>query len=83
MSEADRLRWRCRRGTKELDALLVRFLEAKTGGYGDLDGAAREAFDTLLDCEDDDLIDWLLKGEVPRDGTLADITRRVRAASGL
>jgi len=83
VSEAARLRWRCRRGTKELDTLLVHFLEAVPGGYADLDGAGRQAFDRLLDCEDDDLIDWLLKGGVPRDGSLADITRRVRAASGL
>lgn len=80
MSETARLRWRCRRGTKELDALLVRFLE---GGHAALDEQGRAAFDRLLECEDDDLIDWLLKGEAPRDGTLAEITRRIRAASGL
>ncbi|PWG63755.1 FAD assembly factor SdhE [Spiribacter halobius] len=80
MSETARLRWRCRRGTKELDALLVRFLE---GGHAALDEQGRVAFDRLLECEDDDLIDWLLKGEVPRDGTLAEITRQIRAASGL
>lgn len=83
MNDRARLRWRCRRGTKELDALLVRFLDTESGGYGALDEAGREAFDALLVHEDDDLIDWLLKGELPRDGALADIIGRVRAASGL
>lgn len=52
-----RLRWRCRRGTRELDALL--------GGWFDthvatLDAAQFAAFDELLDRQDPELWDWLL-----------------------
>ncbi len=83
MSEQSRLRWRCRRGTTELDRLLTRFLELESDGYGDLDAEGRDAFEALLDCEDDRLIDWLLNGQPPREGALVDITRQIRAASGL
>ena len=83
MSEMSRLRWRCRRGTTELDRLLTRFLEAPSGGYGSLDAAGRTAFEQLLDCEDDHLIDWLVNGQRPREGALVDIVNRVRAVSGL
>ena len=83
MSELARLRWRCRRGTTELDRLLTRFLDAEEGGYGDLDPAGRAHFDSLLDCEDDRLIDWLLNGQTPTEGALVDIVHRIRIASGL
>ncbi|MEX0430261.1 FAD assembly factor SdhE [Spiribacter insolitus] len=78
-----RLRWRCRRGTTELDRLLTRFLESPSGGYGSLDATGRAAFEQLLDCEDDHLIDWLVNGQRPREGALVDIVNRVRAVSGL
>jgi len=63
--------------------LLTRFLDAEENGYESLDAEGREAFERLLDCEDDLLIDWLLNGERPTEGALVDISRRVRAASGL
>lgn len=76
MSEASRLRWRCRRGTKELDFLLERFVSRH---YEALDGDGRRAFERLLDQEDDALADWLLTGTgEPTDGSLRDIVRRVR-----
>ena len=83
MSELARLRWRCRRGTTELDRLLTRFLDSPSGGYAALDAAGEAAFEQLLDCEDDHLIDWLINGQRPREGALVDIVERVRAASGL
>ncbi|MRH77740.1 succinate dehydrogenase assembly factor 2 [Spiribacter sp. C176] len=83
MSELSRLRWRCRRGTTELDRLLGRFLDADSNGYQALDTEGRAAFEQLLACEDDDLIDWLLSGHLPTEPQLVDIVTRVRAASGL
>lgn len=50
------LRWRCRRGTLELDVMLTRFLERR---YPDLPASEQEAFRQLLDSEDDQLWDWL------------------------
>ncbi|MCS4503608.1 succinate dehydrogenase assembly factor 2 [Arhodomonas aquaeolei] len=76
MSEVSRLRWRCRRGTKELDFLLERFVSRR---YEALDEDGRRAFEQLLDQEDDALADWLLTGaSEPTDGSLRDIVRRVR-----
>ena len=85
MSDLSRLRWRCRRGTTELDRLLNRFLDAdaNANGYAALDAAGRADFERLLVCEDDLLIDWLLNGYKPEEGALADIVQRIRAVSGL
>lgn len=76
MSMVDgRLAWRCRRGTRELDLILGRFLEA---GYSGLDARQRELFERLLDCEDDLLQLWLLGYAKPEDAALAEIVAIVR-----
>lgn len=54
-----RLRWRCRRGLKELDVLLIPFLETD---YADLTPALRIDFAALVEEEDVDLLDWLVHG---------------------
>jgi antitoxin CptB len=56
MDELARLRWQCRRGTKELDFLLNRYLETE---YLTADRAERELFKELLKMEDDRLIEGL------------------------
>jgi antitoxin CptB len=57
-----RLRWRCRRGMKELDVLLARWLERR---WPDADDARRRDFEWLLEQPDPDLVDWLLGGSRP------------------
>jgi antitoxin CptB len=52
-----RLRWRARRGTRELDALLGGWLDER---YDAADQATRQAFDELLDTQDPDLWDWIM-----------------------
>ncbi len=52
-----RLRWRCRRGAKELDLLLTRYLEQD---YPRVEQAEQSAFADLLECQDPDLLDWLM-----------------------
>jgi antitoxin CptB len=75
-----RLRWRCRRGTRELDVLLERFAEAH---YTGLDPAGRALFERLLDTEDDRLIDWLITGrECPDDDALARLVTDIRRIAG-
>jgi antitoxin CptB len=74
-TDRGRLVWRCRRGTRELDLILGRFLEQ---GYDRLDSRQRELFEQLLDCEDDRLQLWLLAGVEPADGELAEIAAIVR-----
>lgn len=59
-----RLRWRCRRGTKELDALYGWWLAER---WSQADADARQAFDELLDVQDPDLWDWTVgRGQAPR-----------------
>ena len=57
MSELNKLRWRCRRGTLELDIILSRYLESR---YSDADSEERAAFLQLLDCEDTELMRYLM-----------------------
>ena len=53
---AARLRWRCRRGTREMDLLLLRFLEQ---GYPRLSAGDQALFGALLDEADPDLYAWI------------------------
>jgi antitoxin CptB len=57
MDELARLKWQCRRGTKELDFLLNRYLET---GYLVADQQESELFVALLELEDDKLVGVLL-----------------------
>ncbi|MBB3228387.1 antitoxin CptB [Luteibacter sp. Sphag1AF] len=60
-----RLRWRARRGTRELDALFGGWLDTC---YADADEATRMAFDQLLEAQDPDLWDWVMAyARPPRD----------------
>ena len=60
MDELARLKWQCRRGTKELDFLLNRYLET---GYLVADQEERDLFVELLGMEDDELV-GVLMGEL-------------------
>ncbi|MEO6364659.1 MAG: succinate dehydrogenase assembly factor 2 [Luteimonas sp.] len=69
-----RLRWRCRRGMRELDQLLTRYLDqAWTGAPA----SERGVFLRLLDCEDDKLWRWFLGHETPDDVEIASLLRRI------
>lgn len=59
-----RLRWRCRRGMKELDVLLGAWLERRWRGA---DEGRRRSFQWLLEQPDSDLADWLIGGSRPAD----------------
>jgi antitoxin CptB len=60
-----RLRWRTRRGTRELDRLFGGWLDER---FADADEATRLAFDELLDVQDPDLWDWVMgHARAPRD----------------
>lgn len=74
-----RLRWRCRRGTRELDTLFGRWLEA---GWAESGAKAQSLFDRLLDESDPDLWDWLI-GQASPPGEYAELVHAIRARSGL
>jgi len=57
-----RLAWRCRRGTKELDLLLTRWLALQ---YEDASEGQRARFERLLALPDPQLASYLLAGELP------------------
>jgi antitoxin CptB len=79
MSEADaelkRLRWRCRRGMRELDQLLTRWLDREWTAASD---TQREVFLRLLDSEDDRLWRWFLGHETAPDAALDSLIQHIR-----
>jgi len=74
-AELRRLRWRCRRGMRELDQLLARWLERR---WMASTGQKRGAFLRLLDCEDDRLWAWFLGHERPADDELDALVSDIR-----
>ena len=50
--KAQKLLWRCRRGTKELDILMMAFLE---NHYQDVEPALKHAFEAMLEMQDPEL----------------------------
>ena len=75
-----RLRWRCRRGAREMDLILDRFFTAAGGA---LDEDTRRGLERLLDRPDQDLLDWITGRSAPPDQGLAALVDRIRAASAL
>lgn len=74
-AELRRLRWRCRRGMRELDQLMNRYLDQAWAGDSE---AQRGVFLQLLDTEDDTLWHWFMGHEVPEDVEIASLITRIR-----
>ncbi len=73
-AELRRLRWRCRRGMRELDQLMLRYLDGRWPSASD---AERDVFLRLLDTEDDKLWRWFMGRETPQDTELETIVRHI------
>lgn len=73
-----RLRWRCRRGMRELDQLLTRWLDR---AYPQADAEQRGVFEKLLACEDDQLWRWFIGCETPDAQDLDELVGRILALS--
>ena len=69
-----RLEWRCRRGMKELDLLLVRYLK---GRHGQASAQEREAFEQFLELPDPQIARYLVAGDVPDDPQHAALCRQI------
>jgi len=80
MMNQSQLVWRCRRGVRELDVLMTRFLESD---YPQLNMAEQLAFQRLLDVQDPVIMDWLFNKATASDTELAEIIRRLQALSGI
>ena len=69
-----RLRWQCRRGMRELDTLLTRYLSK---AYPAADEVERAAFRDLLNLSDPELASYFLGRAVPDDHDLARAVERI------
>lgn len=74
MSLRSKLQWRCRRGVKELDVVLTRYLETRYDGDSE---AEQAAFGRLLDLQDPDILRYLFKQEEPEDMEVARLIQRL------
>lgn len=71
-----RLRWRCRRGMRELDVLLERFLEQ---AYPQASRTEQQAFEELLDLPDPEILALLTGRSSAQDQFLAHVVQRLSA----
>ena len=74
-----RLLWRCRRGARELDAILVPYGSARIDA---MTPAEISNLDRLLEQQDPDLLDWFLGKSTPEDSSIADAVHQVLSFSG-
>lgn len=59
-----KLAWRCRRGTKELDVLMLKYLNKY---YQSASKELQHAFEIMLDMQDPDLYDLIIKRQSSND----------------
>jgi antitoxin CptB len=74
-AEAGRLRWRCRRGMRELDVVLAHYLQHQWPQAG---AAERMAFRELLDRPDPEISGLLLGQTKPESEALARVLESLR-----
>ena len=72
-----KIRWRCRRGMRELDAILDAFLQREGGSLTAEDIAV---FERVLDLQDPELYGYVVGRSEPADPHIAAFIARVRAA---
>lgn len=73
-AELKRIRWRCRRGMKELDTLMLRYLEHAWATDSE---EQRGVFLQLLETEDDKLWRWSMGYETPDDARITQLLERI------
>lgn len=71
-----RLRWRCRRGMRELDVVLERYLQHS---YPLARAEEQRAFEALLDLPDPQLFAYLLRREAPMNPDWMDVLVKLTA----
>jgi antitoxin CptB len=75
MSEVARLKWKCRRGMKELDLLLVRYLDSH---YPSANQEEQGAFRELLEMQDPELFAFVTGRERPATEELCRVVDALR-----
>ena len=71
----NRLSWQCRRGMRELDVLLGRFLDQR---YSSLNDNEHKTFERLLAYPDAVLLELLMGRMTPADPDVAEIVTQIR-----
>jgi len=65
---------RCRRGIREMDILLQRFIETQ---YDDLSSEEQKIFEQLLEETDMDIMAWIMKKAIPPSEELKHIIQLI------
>jgi antitoxin CptB len=78
-AELGRLRWRCRRGMRELDELLTRYIDER---YATAPEAEQAAFRSLVDAEDSALYAYCLGSLPPPSPEVSELLVRITAPAG-
>lgn len=73
--EKARVKWQCRRGMLELDAILSSFFENK---FADLTEKEQYDFERLLCCSDPQLYNWFIGNEKPKDPVFQALVAYIR-----
>ena len=76
--EFARLRWRCRRGMRELDVLMSGWLDQH---YESASAGQQAAFRELLEQPDPLLLAWLTGREKPTEAALGRLVDAIRAST--
>ena len=76
MNDFARLQWRCRRGIREMDLLLERFLQQH---YASLSDNEKKIFDSLLDEPDPDLLNWIMGRSEPENTAYYPLLGKLRS----
>jgi len=71
----NKLRWRCRRGTLELDLMLVRYLEHR---YLFADTTEQQTFLQMLELEDTELMRYLMGEQLPSEDNMKSLVLVIR-----
>ena len=75
MSELSKLRWRCRRGMRELDLLLMRYLDTY---YETASATEQQAFQDLLEIQDPEIFSYLTGKQTAEDANVQRLAEQLR-----
>lgn len=75
-----KMRWRCRRGIRELDVLFGSFLNTE---FPQLATPEKQAFVRLLEVQDPIIMDWLFSRSSPEDTEIMAIIAKLQVQSGI
>lgn len=73
-----KLKWQCRRGTQELDKLLLSYLEKN---YANAPPVEQQHFQQLLDLEDNELLQLFFSAELSNQGELNYLIEKIRSSA--